>query len=124
MWSKAPTKGTWLSNPHPVEIGDRLNKGDLRIGVGCVPERQECLLRIDQSGVGSRKNLCLCIVQFIEYWPRKRETFINSYGLSRELVREDDELTNNPGTVLSDIVLDRLLPTERLLWTDVNANIA
>jgi len=66
VWSEGPAGGTWLPNPQSVEIGNWLGKGDLGIGVGRMPQRQQCFLRIDQPGVGSRENLRLCVVEFIE----------------------------------------------------------
>ena len=75
MWSEEPTSGTWLSNPQSVKVGDRLGEGDLGIGIGRVPERQERFLCIDQTGVNSCENLGFCVVQFIERRPSGRAAF-------------------------------------------------
>lgn len=75
VWSEGPAEGTWFANPQPVKIGDGLDQRDLRAGVGRMPKRQEHLLCIDYSGVGSRENLCFCIVQLVECRTLDRETF-------------------------------------------------
>ena len=118
MRSDGPRSTAWFPNPEPVEVGDGLDKRNLRVGVRRMPKGEESFLRVDQSGVCSRQDLRLGVVQFIEGWLRGRVDFDGNK--CRNNLQCWNELTDNLVAVFGYVIFYGLFPIESLLCTEVN----